>query len=202
MALRRLTQTGRKLTKSDIVILEKKLKNKLPVPYREFLLQHNGGRPEPRYIRGEVLHYFYSVDAGDDIHDLWAHCKLLKPDLPADVIPIAADTFGNSVCLVLKGKKRGKVYFWDHEGASEKIDPRVEFPWLDLGDDYEFKGDDWPGHPDLTLIADSFAKFLDSFRDFDDEEAQATPAKATPKPSKARPATKQPGQKPRKSPKA
>jgi hypothetical protein len=71
---------------------------------------------------------------------------------------------------------------------------KIEFSWLDLGDDYELKGDDWPGHPDLTLIADSFATFLDSFHDFDDEQAPA-------KPAKAKPAAKQPAKKPRKSPK-
>jgi hypothetical protein len=206
MSTTEIIKPGPAINDGDVAAFEERIATRLSRPYRTFLKAHNGGVPEPPYFGKEripsVLQILYGLRAKKKMNDLAANYRRMRSTRPREVIPITVDTFGNEICLAIKGKKCGKVYLWDNEGASEKIDPRVEFPWLDLGDDYEFKGDDWPGHPDLSLIADSFAKFLDSFHDFDDDETQAKPAKATPKPSKAKPATKQPAKKPRKSPKA
>jgi hypothetical protein len=203
-----MTDSGPPLTEEALATLESKLQARLPAPYRRFLCKHNGGRPEPSYFQRFTLHTFYSVGAGAKLNDLLANQRRMRKWLPEEVIPIADDDFGNEICLAIRGKNRGKVYFWDHEGAPEIDDLEALYPGLILNppdeEDERSNVTTWPGHPDLSLIADSFAKFLDSFHDFDDEEAQAKPksAKSKSKPSKAKPATKQPGKKPRKSPKA
>jgi hypothetical protein len=188
----------------DIDAFEAKIAARLPRPYKTFLQAHNGGVPEPPYFGKEripsVLQIFYGLRVKKKIDDLAANYRRMRSTLPTDVISIAVDTFGNEICLAIRGKNRGKVYFWDHEGAPERVDIRAKYPMIQFKPHVtpqEPIKDDWPGHPDLTLIADSFAKFLDSFHDFDDEEAPAKPAKA--KPAKAKPAAKQPGKKPRKS---
>lgn len=176
-----MNDTGPEITAADIRDLESKLDARLPAAYRRFLSRYNGGIPDPHHFRDEALSRFYSVRAREKSNDLMANHRRMRRWLPAGVMPIADDAFGNEICLAIQGKNRGKVYFWDHEGGIERIDPRIQFPWLDLSDlpdDYEFKGDDWPGHPDLTLIADSFDEFLDSFHDIDEPALEkAAPAK-------------------------
>jgi hypothetical protein len=209
MTIRELRPLGPQITAEDIAAIETKLGARLPAPYRNFMLRHNGGLPEPprfgKHNIPSILAYFCSIGANETYYDLMVRYKFFRKEVPADVIPIAEDECGNFIFLAIKGKNRGKVYFWDHEGAPEIDDLEALYPGLILNppDEPEDSRDkSWPGHPDLSLIADNFAKFLDSFHDFDDDETQAKPAKVTPKPSKAKPAAKQPGKKPRKSPKA
>jgi hypothetical protein len=198
MAIQQMSYIGPPLSAKQVEAAGDKLGTRLPRDYKSFLLRHNGGRPEPACIVNAVVSMFYSINAKNKVHDLLANVRRMRRTLPDGVIPIAVDTFGNEICLALKGKNRGKVYFWDHEGAPEVDDLEALYPGLILNppdepDDSRNKS--WPGHPDLGLIADSFAEFLDSFHDFDDEQVPA-------KPVKAKPATKQPGKKSRKSPKA
>jgi hypothetical protein len=202
-----MTDVGPPLKGKDIEELERKLDARLPAAYKAFLRKYNGGSPEPRYFKNEVLSEFFGAKIKDKLYDLAANHRSMRKWLPAEVIPIARDAFGNVICLAIRGKNRGKVYFWDHEGAPERVDIRAKYPMIQFKPHNTPQApikDDWPGHPDLSLIADNFAKFLDSFHDFDDEEAQAKPksAKSKSKPSKAKPAAKQSGKKPRKSPKA
>jgi hypothetical protein len=57
--------------------------------------------------------------------------------MPDTMIPIADDGGGNQICLGIKGKERGKVYYWDHhnewdeqdylEDYGEPMPPEVKF---------------------------------------------------------------------------
>ncbi|HCO2213623.1 TPA: SMI1/KNR4 family protein, partial [Escherichia coli] len=38
-----------------------------------------------------------------------------KYDFNMKLIPIAASAGGNQVCVCLEGKRKGEVWFWDHE---------------------------------------------------------------------------------------
>ncbi len=35
--------------------------------------------------------------------------------IPDDLLWIADDPFGNAICIGIRGRYFGKVYFWDHE---------------------------------------------------------------------------------------
>jgi hypothetical protein len=198
MAISEMTDSGPCVTEEALATLETKLQARLPAPYRRFLRKYNGGRPEPSYFQRFTLHTFYSVGLRAKMHDLLANQRRMRKWLPDEVIPIADDDFGNEICLAVRGKNRGKVYFWDHEGG-----PPDDDPWLRLRHLIYREGDqpkeplaktiriDWPGHPDLTLIAGSFTEFLDSFHDFDETEA-GTGADAPPKAKKPPPKAKKP----------
>jgi cell wall assembly regulator SMI1 len=107
---------------AEIVRFEVALGERLPADYREFLFRCNGG------YAGDSL-WYYERDVGvhhiggfreESCFSLSAHCDSLREFLPSDVIPIADDPFGNAICLGIRGEKKGKVYFWDHESAEDE----------------------------------------------------------------------------------
>jgi cell wall assembly regulator SMI1 len=143
MAKPEILESKPAVTEAAIVRLEKRLKSKLPLPYREFLLRHNGGRPQPATFvpsdkdrPTEVINSFLALDGDPDVDDLSTFLKLYKKRLPASFLPVAYDAFGNLICIGLQGPGRGRVYFWNHE--SERKDDR--------------------------LIADDWDSFLESFQ--------------------------------------
>jgi cell wall assembly regulator SMI1 len=110
-------------TEAAITKLEKRLKSKLPAPYREFLLRHNGGRPEPATFvpagqdkPTEVINSFLALDGDPAVDDLATFLKLYGKRLPKGCLPVAYDAFGNLICIALQGAARGRIYFWNHEG--------------------------------------------------------------------------------------
>jgi cell wall assembly regulator SMI1 len=131
---------------AHVVTLESRLKCSLPEDYREFLLQHNGGRPRERAFQfklrtgvgtDSVVDWFLSIYDGE-FSNLEQVLDTFRDRLPSDVLPIARDPFGNLVLLGLGGKVRGKVYFWDHE-----LEP-----------------DGVPNWSNIDLVADSFDRFM------------------------------------------
>ncbi|MDH5640371.1 MAG: SMI1/KNR4 family protein [Nitrospira sp.] len=171
MAIQEITQIGSPITNNDISWFEDAIGGRLPAAYRRFLLKYNGGRPKPYYTHELALSIFYGIKPTKKMYDLLVNCRRMQKWLPKDVIPIGQDTFGNEICLAVKGKNRGKLYFWDHEGAPDGADMAVKYPMIvfNEGED-EPEPTIWPGNPDLVLIADSFTEFLDDFHEFIPDE--------------------------------
>ena len=119
----------------------------LPAAYRAFLLRHNGGQPVPDRFRladgsgPEVVAWFLAVHDRED--GLASLATTYRPHLPAGLLPVAADPFGNFVCIGTRGRNAGKVYFWLHEGESP--------------------ADAALPHAGCKLVAASFDAFLDAF---------------------------------------
>lgn len=148
-------------SREEIAQLETRWKIKLPDEYKKFLLTSNGGRPNPDVFdvpgwahQGSVLKIFYGIHAGSKASRLDRAIEVYTDRIPADLIPIAADSFGNAICLGWKGKRRGKVYFWDHE---DELDEHGRFR-QDYGNVY--------------LIAKSLMEFLNSLRESEDAECE------------------------------
>lgn len=121
----------------------------LPLEYRQFLLNSNGGWPTPDVFevpgwhgRGSELGVFYGIHE-DPNYQLDRKCETFEERVPPDLIPIANDAYGNNICLGWKGKRAGKIYFWDHE---DELDENGEFV-----QDYR----------NVYLLADSLQEFLD-----------------------------------------
>lgn len=169
-----MIQSGPTLDAGDISEMESKLGASLPASYRAFLLRHNGGTPEPAYYRDRKLRTFHVVDDRvEEYVNLWGDIDNMHDDLPAGVIPVAYDESGDRICLALTGENRGRVYLWNSDGQAPAVNWKELFPTLfpgDGDDPYEFRPDDWPGHPDLKLIAEDFAGFLGSFHDDPDPD--------------------------------
>lgn len=104
---------------------EMKLGQKLPDDYRNFLLEYNGGDPEPNMVgipetrkQCSVACIFGLYNFKKD-HDLAAKRKRLANRLPEKVIPIAEADGDNFICLSLDSPDFGAVYLWDHELATD-----------------------------------------------------------------------------------
>ena len=127
---------------------EKLLGSSLPKDYRQFLIQHNGGKPTPSYFLisdkkgNDAIDHFYGLHDGPRYARLDNAFEVYKGRIPGCLLKIADDPLGNAICIGIKGKYRGKIYFWDHE-----LEGNI---WQQLLGRH------------ITLVSDSFRNFLDS----------------------------------------
>ena len=139
------------LTLDDIDHAEKRLGQPIPAGYREFLLKHNGGRPDPSEFTmaapsegstqiGSVKS-FLSINGPEETLDLDYVFNTFHQRIPARLFPVARDPGGNLICIAIEEPDAGKVYFWDHEREAEETEP--------------------PTEANLYFVADSFDAFLD-----------------------------------------
>ncbi len=146
------------LSEARLVQFEVKIGHMLPRDYRQFLLDHNGGKPTPSDFTindeqgGDTLHHVYGLYNGPGYARLEDAYATYAGRIPAVLLPIADDPGGNVICLGLTGPYRGNVYFWDHESES----------------------DDEPGFENVVLIANSFQAFLDSLYEYVDPDETET----------------------------
>lgn len=168
MGIREFIRSGPRLDEDDIRVMESKLGASLPASYRAFLLRHNGGKPVPAHYRSRTLDTFLIVDDQlEEYTNLWWAIENMRDDLPDEVIPVAYDMSADRVCLAVRGENHGRVYLWNSDGQAPAIDWREVLPDVSWIQEQTFKPDDWPEHPDLKLIAEDFAEFLDSFKEPD-----------------------------------
>ena len=147
-----MERVGPKLTEDSINNFEKKIGYKLPVAYKDFLLQYNGGKPRPDTYDVPGWQHGYSI-VNDfngilpgEYNDIEDNIGLLRGRLPTGFIPIADDPGGNALLLSLAGITASKVYFWDHENEPYEGGDRLE--------DY----------PNIHWVADSFTDLLNKLR--------------------------------------
>lgn len=147
---------------SQICSFEDHIGYRLPEDYRQFLLRHNGGHPDPDaftldifdYEEEDVVMCFFpmrdlslgsiEVEEFQEIRCWPLHCawKDLQDDLKNEyqieldesLLPIGTDGSSNYFCVVLSGNRKGHILFLEHENA------------------------------ETALLADSFSAFLDSLR--------------------------------------
>jgi len=137
-----------RVTRARIAEIEEQLDVELPAPYRNFLLQHNGGRPRPATFvpKGEseateTVHCFLAIDGDPDVDDLLTNVEDYGGRISDAFLPVALDAFGNLICIRVKGKSKNRIYFWDHEMEDdEDIDP-------------------------MRLVAEDWDTFVSSFQD-------------------------------------
>jgi hypothetical protein len=151
----RVDSSSGKLDESSLAGLEERLGYRLPTEYREFLLQHNGGKPEPNILieaDGRARVGVTKFLAGGH-----ADCELLATRLqyrervPSDLLPVALAEGGNLICLGVFGRRENGVYFWDHEGES---------------------GGKKPSNRNISPIAKNFTVFLDDLKLFKPEDVR------------------------------
>ena|SRR5689334_15991309 len=146
----KMSGSGERLTEHELKLAEKKLGRPIPAPYRKFLLEHNGGRPEQSDFvmaskhRGKpregTLKSFLGVNLSEETLDLSYVLDTFGDRLPRWLFPIARDPGGSLIGIATDGANAGKVYFWDHE--------------------YEAGDGEPPTEDNLYLVADSLDKFL------------------------------------------
>jgi cell wall assembly regulator SMI1 len=103
----------------------------IPPSYRQFLTEHDGGRPvrccfsfqhEDRTLE-EVVEEFLGVAPPASPQGMnLVRTVRIRERFPKGVLPIADDPFGNHICLDGRDGRDGPVYFWDHEYEGDTPD--------------------------------------------------------------------------------
>jgi len=121
--------TGPKLSEETISAFEAHFQVTLPEDYRDFLLEHNGGRPEKNFCfdfvetgyqeTESILAEFFSMydleyDYSENLATVFTNIRK-DAFAPPYLMPIAYDDFGNLILLAVAGDDLGKVCFANHE---------------------------------------------------------------------------------------
>jgi cell wall assembly regulator SMI1 len=151
----KISGASEQLTESKLDRAEKSLGRPIPPAYREFLLQHNGGRPESSDFKmaamrkGKVqmgtVKEFLAIGDPEETVNLDYVLETFHDRIPPNSFPFARDPGGNLIVLATGGTDVGKVYFWDHEYEAEEGEP--------------------PTNKNLYLIADTFDDFISKLGD-------------------------------------
>ena len=145
-----ITDPGPTLTEHDIEVAENAMGVRFPDDYRHFLLQNNGGKPDPNMFlipdhplsgQSDLLDWFYCI-AQDSPIDIISAYRVFNGRVPSECLPIGCDPGDNQICLVTSGIKQGKIYFWDHEEEADE--------------------DEEPTYSNMYLIADSLDDLLNN----------------------------------------
>lgn len=126
----------------------------LPDNYKEFLFKNNGGHPIKdtctlleSYTNNEFnfetdVRHFAGMH-NERYYDLVRDYRSMKDwRIPPELLTIAWNSGGDSICLCISGSNKGKVYFWFHENEN----PEENNPW------YE----------NIFSVANSFEDFINS----------------------------------------
>jgi hypothetical protein len=87
----------------------------LPPEYADFLAIHDGAKPLSNVLKG--TNYSVGVNAFLPASEIIGIANSVQ-GLSIDLLPFGEDDSGNFVCL---GVEDHRVYFWDHEVASDKV---------------------------------------------------------------------------------
>ena len=152
MNIRKLSKFERPLTAEELQQAERHIGLQLPEEYRQFLLQHNGGHPEPcafKYTCDQqqwklaAVAYFLAVYEGEHENFL-EYFEDYQGRIPAETVPVARDPGGNLILLGVSGAHTEKVYFWLQDFENEE-----------------------GNFSNVCFIANSFSEFLNSLSDPD-----------------------------------
>jgi len=122
-------EKGDPITQEDLKQLERQLNIAIPEPYRTFLLENNGGRPEPNGIDIEGLAgeetdiaWFKAVIDLEESNTIESTIAILREGYPhKKVLPIARNSSGDIFCLDLEEGKGFPVVYFEWGGAWQDV---------------------------------------------------------------------------------
>lgn len=138
---------------------EKTIGVELPEEYKQYLLSHKGGHPDPDGFRvqwngqdwaegneiNSVAWMLAPYDGEDE--NFLDYYETHKGRIPDDTVPIARDPGSNLILLGTSGPNKGKVFFWQRDYEAEPGQGEVA--------DYSNVG----------FVANSFNEFINSLSD-------------------------------------
>lgn len=145
-----MNKTGIPISEIDVVQFEKEIGYSLPEQHRNFLLEHNGGRPKDNYhfyvptwqYNSSLIQKLKGIDPNAPGLDLRQAHEITGDILPEGSLIIGNDPGGNSILIGLNDLNRGKIFFWDHEKGP---DARLS---------------SWEEYKNLHFLANSFNEFF------------------------------------------
>lgn len=148
MTSMRIVDVGSRVEPETLVMLEQEIGAVLPADYRTFLLENNGGRPEPCTFRVPSheeqafdVQILFGLARMTESSNLAWNFRQYRSRVGDDRLPIGCTDTNDLVLLELTGDSRGRVVFWDAMATST----REAF--------YE--------------VSSSFREFLDGLRDIE-----------------------------------
>lgn len=150
------------VAEEDIIDLESRMAAQLPADFKDFLRTHNGGSSTTVlcYLihnnqQGDIglLHQIYYLKRKytyRDSNDIRNKLAVFEDRMPRHFVPFACDPGGNQLCISVRQKDYGTVYFWAHEEEEEY-------------EDDDGTADSYAG---IYLVAKSFSEFLEQLRPY------------------------------------
>ena len=140
-----VSKSYKPITEADILSLEKDFNIILPVEYKNFLMENNGGEPQSHdyQVNGEYfddIGWFFGIREYPATHDLKTENIESQNAIPPHYFCIGVSYGGNLICLSLKEEEFGSIYRWDHETAN-------------------YDGEPWEDN--MTKICDSIGQFIE-----------------------------------------
>lgn len=115
------SRVGKPLLIADIAVAEAELGVVFPEQYRSFLLQTNGGHPEPDCFDDYPINMFCGIGLTGPSNLVYYASLAWRVDTAADVMAIAYGSFGFSICIGIRGDKLGKMYLHDQESQTLRM---------------------------------------------------------------------------------
>jgi len=125
----KINAIGKPLSLEDLNKFESQVERMIPDSYKSFLLDYNGGFPEPdtfilddkKFDRTEEIsvEWFLGIDT-KEYDDLRSVIRVYKDRIPVSLFPIALSGGDSLVCIGIEGDNLGKVFFWDREEEVEE----------------------------------------------------------------------------------
>jgi len=152
----RIDGSSQQLNLEGLAKLKSRLQCVLSKDYEDFLLKFNGGKPEPNVLIGHdgraTVGITRFLGEGGDKPSLLDTRQTYEGRVPSDLLPIALAEGGNLVCLGIRGRRVGLVYFWDHERESPEGHK--------------------PGYANVSKIADGFRALLERLKPLKPEDVR------------------------------
>jgi hypothetical protein len=67
---------------------------------------------------------------------MWSILNTHADRVPAWLLPVASDSFGNLFAVSLRDQDRGTVWFWNHEQEADEGEPPTEDNLTQVGPDW------------------------------------------------------------------
>ena len=120
---------------TDLVArLEEHVRRALPPPYRDYLLEQDGGR---LFDNSEAIQQILGLGDLPEFASLWHKLDVYADRVPYWLLPVATDAFGNLFAVSLRDEDNGSVWFWHHEEEADEDEPPTE-------DNIKLMAPDWP----------------------------------------------------------
>jgi cell wall assembly regulator SMI1 len=106
---------------ADIERLCQRIGHVLPDDYRDYLLSQDGGR---LMDNNEAVKEIFGVrNDAPDWANMWDKLDTFHGRVPAWLLPVAQDEYGNLFAISLRDGDFGSVWFWDHEEEADEGEP-------------------------------------------------------------------------------
>jgi hypothetical protein len=124
-----LKNMGPKISEAELADLETQFGFQLPVDYKRFLFDYNGGRPNQNVIdipgfseSPTDVQVFLGIRRPFESSCIDWNLKTFSERIGLGFLPIALDSGGNLFCLFLRSPDQGAVFYFDLESVFAKND--------------------------------------------------------------------------------